>query len=78
MGINAMAEMDEDIINTVYKYIDRMNDICEQDTAEQVLADFLAEMNPIIDAHSTILHELTGYMKRRGSSKPPSGRRTGW
>lgn len=36
----------------VWKFIDRMNDVCERDTAENIIHDFLKQVNPI--AHSVI------------------------
>jgi len=36
----------------VWKFIDRMNDVCELDTADKIISDFLKQVNPI--AYSVI------------------------
>ena len=36
------------IVATVFSYIDRMNDYCEQDPAEKILDEFTKEIDPIL------------------------------
>ena len=43
------------IISCLYRYIDRMNDICPIDPAEKILAEFVEDMNPLIIEHLRLL-----------------------
>ena len=40
-----------DITNCVYQYIDRMNDVCPEDTADNIIAEFATAVTPLIHAH---------------------------
>jgi hypothetical protein len=41
---------DAAIGRVVWRFIDRMNDICEQDTADEILSEFVVAVQPLIDA----------------------------
>ena len=41
----------DDIISTVFKYIDRKNDHCEQDHAEKILDEFTKEIEPALSQY---------------------------
>lgn len=43
------------IISRLYRYIDRMNDVCPIDPAEKILAEFVEDMNPLIIEHLRLL-----------------------
>ena len=43
------------IISCLYRYIDRMNDICPIDPVEKILAEFVEDMNPLIIEHLRLL-----------------------
>ena len=43
------------IISCLYRYIDRMNDICPIDPAEKILAEFVEDVNPLIIEHLRLL-----------------------
>lgn len=43
------------IISCLYRYIDRMNDICPIDPAEKILAEFVEDINPLIIEHLRLL-----------------------
>lgn len=44
----AFEDAKEDIIDCVFKFIDRMNDVCEQDTADRIVNEYIEKMNPLI------------------------------
>jgi hypothetical protein len=45
----AEARMDAALGDLVWRFIDRMSDVCEMDTADMILRDFVASAQPIID-----------------------------
>ena len=51
----AVIESEHEIVNTVFKYIDRMNDVCDEDPMEKIATEFVKEVNPLIDEHVNIL-----------------------
>ena len=44
----ACSTAGDEIIETVFRYIDRMNDIVTGDPADLILEEFTAELDPII------------------------------
>ena len=44
------AEADAAVGGVVWRFIDRMNDVCDADPAEKVLAEFVAAIEPAICA----------------------------
>lgn len=47
----AFEDAKEDIVDCVFKFIDRMNDVCEQDTADRIVEEYIAKMNPLIEEY---------------------------
>jgi len=45
-GMIAVPERDAEIVETVFKFIDRMNDHCETDPAEKILDEFVKAITP--------------------------------
>lgn len=45
-----MNSYNEQLGLVVWKYIDRMNDVCEKDTAEKILEEFVSDCNPTIES----------------------------
>jgi dephospho-CoA kinase len=39
------------IVDGVFKFIDRMNDVCELDTADRIVHEFIQHMNPLIQEY---------------------------
>lgn len=39
------------IVNCLYQFIDRMNDVCPADTADQILEQFTQRVQPLLDAN---------------------------
>jgi len=48
------ADFRKKITDLVMRHIDRMNDICEQDTAEKIIGSFEIQFRPIFDAYMEI------------------------
>ena len=46
----AALRLDAAVAAVVWKFIDRMNDVCEQDTADRIVSEFVAAVMPAIDA----------------------------
>lgn len=46
-----ILEAEHKIVDVVYTYIDRMNDVTEEDTLEKIAGEFLIEANRAIKAH---------------------------
>ena len=42
------ASGNQKIVDVLFRYIDRMNDICPQDSADKILGEFVAEVDPVI------------------------------
>lgn len=47
----ACSTAGDDIIATVFKYIDRMNDIVDSDPADLILSEFTAEIEPMLSRY---------------------------
>jgi len=45
------AKFGSAMIDLVMSHIDRMNDICEQDTAEQIIESFITKFQPVFDEY---------------------------
>ncbi len=41
----------EAIVDCVFKFIDRMNDVCDQDPADRIVQQFTEKMNPLIEEY---------------------------
>ena len=44
------------MIDGLFRFIDRMNDYCEQDPAERILDQFTAHMAPLFDEYFHVRH----------------------
>lgn len=44
----AFQDSKEAIVDCVFRFIDRMNDVCEQDPADRILQEFTKSMDPLI------------------------------
>ena len=53
---NKRQSTKEEIVDCVYKYIDRMGDFSESDTAERILEEFTAEIFPVLERDCKINH----------------------
>lgn len=42
------AQLNQKVTDTVFEYIDRMNDYCEQDTAEHIVDGFVGAVEPLL------------------------------
>lgn len=40
-----------EIVNCLYRFIDRMNDVCPEDPAERILEQFTIAVNPLFEQH---------------------------
>lgn len=47
----AFQDSKEAIVDCVFRFIDRMNDVCEQDPADRILQEFTKAMDPLIDEY---------------------------
>ena len=47
----AFQDSKDAIIDCVFKYIDRMNDVDDVDTADRILGEFTKAMDPLIDEY---------------------------
>lgn len=45
------------IVECLYQFIDRMNDVCPSDTADQILEQFTQRVQPLLDAHYVVLRQ---------------------
>ena len=45
----AMKTSDSKIVNRLLRYIDRMNDVCDEDPADKILREFVADVMPFIN-----------------------------
>lgn len=45
---SAMATNDAKIVTCLFRYIDRMNDVCDEDPADTILREFVADVMPLI------------------------------
>ena len=46
---SAMATDDAKIVTCLFRYIDRMNDVCDEDPADTILREFVADVMPFIN-----------------------------
>jgi len=46
---SAMATNDAKIVTCLFLYIDRMNDVCDEDPADTILREFVADVMPFIN-----------------------------
>ena len=46
---STMATDDAKIVTCLFRYIDRMNDVCEEDPADTILREFVADVMPLIN-----------------------------
>jgi len=46
---SAMATNDAQIVTCLFRYIDRMNDVCDEDPADTILSEFVADVMPFIN-----------------------------
>ena len=44
----AVIKAEHDIVDVVFKYIDRMTDVCDTDPLEGIAAEFVEEVNPLV------------------------------
>lgn len=47
----AFQDSKDAIVDCVFKFIDRMNDVCEEDTADRIVSEYIDKMNPLIDEY---------------------------
>jgi len=47
----ALQDAKDAIIDGVFKFIDRMNDLCDADNAERVVSEFAKHMDPLIEEY---------------------------
>lgn len=47
----AFQDVKDDMVEVVFKFIDRMNDVCEQDTAAHIIKQYTEAMQPLIDEY---------------------------
>lgn len=47
----AFQDSKEAIVDCVFRFIDRMNDVCEQDPAARILQEFTKAVDPLIDEY---------------------------
>ncbi len=47
----AFQDSKEAIISCVFSFIDRMNDVCDVDTADRIVSEFTTKMNPLIEEY---------------------------
>ena len=45
---SAMATNDAQIVTCLFRYIDRMNDVCDEDPADTILSEFVADVMPLM------------------------------
>ena len=41
------------IVNCLFRYIDRMNDVCDEDPADTILREFVADVMPFINERAS-------------------------
>lgn len=51
MSSEAFEDAKDDIVAGVFKFIDRMNDVCDSDTADRILNEFTQSINPLIEEY---------------------------
>lgn len=51
MSSEVFEDAKEDIVECVFKFIDRMNDVCDSDTADRILNEFTQSINPLIEEY---------------------------
>ena len=49
MSDSALATSNAQIVNCLFRYIDRMNDVCDEDPADTILREFVADVMPFIN-----------------------------
>ena len=49
MSDSALATSNAQIVNCLFRYIDRMNDVCDEDPADTILREFVADVMPLIN-----------------------------
>jgi len=47
----AFQDSKEAIIDCVFAFIDRMNDVCDSDNADRIVSEYIAKMNPLIEEY---------------------------
>ena len=52
----AFQDCKDDIVDGLFKYIDRMNDYCSVDPADRILDQFTRAMHPLIDEYLQLLY----------------------
>ena len=55
---DALDDVMQRIVDGVFKYIDRMGDICEQDPAEKIVNEYVVHMTPLIDEYLQLAYGL--------------------
>ncbi|MEW8120058.1 MAG: hypothetical protein AB2792_23100 [Candidatus Thiodiazotropha sp.] len=45
------ADARDEIVEILFKYIDRMNDLCDEDPADQILEEFTEAVDPAIQRY---------------------------
>ena len=48
MSDSCLATGDAQIVKCLFRYIDRMNDVCDEDPADTILREFVADVMPLI------------------------------
>ncbi len=51
MSTDYESTFQKDVTELVMRHIDRMNDVCEQDTADNIIASFIAQFDPLFDTY---------------------------
>ena len=49
MSDSALATSHAQIVNCLFRYIDRMTDVCDEDPADTILREFVADVMPFIN-----------------------------
>jgi hypothetical protein len=47
----AFQDVKDDMVEVVFTFIDRMNDVCDQDTAEHIVKQYTEAMMPLIEEY---------------------------
>jgi hypothetical protein len=59
------------MVECLYRFIDRMNDVCPEDTADRIVGEFTAAVMPLFDEH------LDALFPRRAALKTANVKVTG-
>jgi hypothetical protein len=63
-----------EIVECLYRFIDRMNDVCEEDPADRIVEQFTTAVMPLFDAHIDALFPKRAARKTANAelSGPPA------